>query len=102
MDEKELRERLDATVEYASHEAIQARAQWYVRDDVTHAARAIGDRLWIAFWESDWAPPRVLRRVEELLPEAHLCRVEGGPISRPDLVAGVVRQAVVQRATNSV
>jgi len=99
MDAEQLRERLDATVEYASHEAIQARAQWYVRDDVVETSRAIGDRLWIAFWESDWTPSGVLMRVRQLLPGAHVRQVEGGPISRPDLVADVVRQAAVQRTS---
>jgi pimeloyl-ACP methyl ester carboxylesterase len=96
-----MRERLDATMEYSTHEAIHARAQWYVREDVVEAARAIGDRLWIAFWESDWTPPRVLSRVRQLLPAAHVRQVEGGPISRPDVVADVVREAAVQRASTT-
>lgn len=94
--EDEMRERIDALVAYWSPEAVGERAQWFVRKDAIAVARSIGDRLWIAFWESVWAPPGVAARVRELLPEARLHPVGGGPISRPDLTAAVVRQAVAQ------
>ena len=98
MTEDELRRRLDAEVAYSSHEATRARAQWFVGPDVTETARAIRDRLWIAFWVSEWTPPEIAGRIHEVLPEARVHPVAAGPISRPDLTAGVVRQAVAHFA----
>jgi pimeloyl-ACP methyl ester carboxylesterase len=91
MTNAELRRRLDAEVAYSSQEATRARAEWFLRRDSTEAARAIGDRLWIAYWESDWTPSEVSGKIKELLPEAHVHPVAAGPISRPDLTAEVVR-----------
>jgi pimeloyl-ACP methyl ester carboxylesterase len=96
MTEDELRRRLDAEVAYTSQEAIAARSQWYVRKDIVEAARALRHRLWIAYWVSDWAPPGMVERIHEVLPEARAYPVEAGPISRPDLTADVVRLAVAQ------
>jgi pimeloyl-ACP methyl ester carboxylesterase len=92
MTDDELRRRLDAEVAYSSREALQARAEWFLRRDTAEAARALRDRLWIAYWESDWTPGDVAGKINEFLPEAHVHRVSAGPISRPDLTAGVVRQ----------
>ena len=92
MTDDELRLRLDAEVAYSSQDAMRARAEWFLRRDTTDAARAIGDRLWIAYWESDWTPRDVSGKIHELLPEARVHPVGAGPISRPDLTAGVVRK----------
>jgi pimeloyl-ACP methyl ester carboxylesterase len=93
MTEDELRRRLDAEIAYSSEEAMRARAQWFLREDITEAARAIRHRLWIAYWESEWAPPDMGSRIHEVLPEARVHPVAAGPISRPDLTANVVREA---------
>jgi pimeloyl-ACP methyl ester carboxylesterase len=93
MTEDELRRRLDAEVAYSSWEAIAARAQWFVRKDIVEAARALRDRLWVAAWESDWAPLDLIESIHEVLPEARVYPVAAGPISRPDLSADVVRRA---------
>ena len=37
-------------------------------------------------------PTAALDRARELLPEARIVEAEDGPISRPDIVAGVVRK----------
>ena len=37
-------------------------------------------------------PTAALDRAQELLPEAHIVEAEDGPISRPDIAAGVVRK----------
>ena len=92
MTEDEMRQRLDAEVAYSSREATQARAQWFLRKDSVEAARAIRDRLWIAYWASDWTPGEVAGMIHELLPEARVHPVGAGPISRPDLTAEVVRK----------
>jgi pimeloyl-ACP methyl ester carboxylesterase len=97
MTEDELRRRLDAEVAYSSQEALQARSQWFLRKDIVETARAIRDRLTIAYWESDWTPLDVAGRIHELLPEARVYPVAAGPISRPDLTADVVRK--VTRST---
>ena len=92
MSEDELRRRLDAEVAYTSREAMLARSQWFLRRDSVETARAIRDRLWIAYWESDWTPRDVAGKIHDLLPEARLYPVGAGPISRPDLTADVVRK----------
>jgi len=92
MTEEELGRRLDAEVAYSSREALQARAQWFLRRDSVEAARAIRDRLWIAYWESDWTPGVAAEKIHEFLPEARVYPVGAGPISRPDLTADVVRK----------
>ena len=92
LTDDELRRRLDAEVAYSSQEAMQARSQWFLRRDTTEAARAIGDRLWIAYWESEWTPSEVSGKISEMLPDAHVYPVAAGPISRPDLTAAVVRK----------
>jgi pimeloyl-ACP methyl ester carboxylesterase len=92
MTDADLRRRLDAEVAYSSQEAIRARSQWFLRTDLVEAARAIRDRLWIAYWESEWTPPDVVGKIHEVLPEARVHPVAAGPISRPDLTAEVVRK----------
>jgi hypothetical protein len=94
MTEDELRHRLDAEAAYSSQEALRARSRWFLRKDTVEAARAIRDRLWIVYWESDWTPRGAAGAIHDVLPEARVHPVEGGPISRPDLTAAVVRQAV--------
>jgi hypothetical protein len=96
MSKHELRRRLDAEVSYSSPEAFRARAQWFVRTDSVEAARAIRDRLWIAYWESEWTPPEVAESIHDVLPEARVYPVDAGPISRPDLTANVVRKVTGQ------
>jgi hypothetical protein len=96
MAEDELRRRLDAEVAYWSGDALRARSQWFLRKDLAEAARALRDRLWIAYWESPWTHS-VAERINEVLPEAHVYPVDEGPISRPDLTAAVVRKVTGRR-----
>ncbi len=91
LTDDELRRRLDAEVAYSSQEATHARSHWFLRKDGVETARAIRDRLWIAYWESDWTPGEVAGKIHELLPEARVHPIGAGPISRPDLTAEVVR-----------
>jgi pimeloyl-ACP methyl ester carboxylesterase len=91
MSEDELRRRLDAEVAYWSGDAMRERLQWFLRKDLVEAARALRDRLWIAYWESAWTHS-VEERINEVLPEARVYPVDEGPISRPDLTAAVVRK----------
>jgi pimeloyl-ACP methyl ester carboxylesterase len=92
MTEDELRRRLDAEVAYCSAEALRARSHWFLREDSVEAARAIRDRLWIAYWESAWIHGAA-ERIHDVLPEARVYPIDAGPISRPDLTADVVRKA---------
>ena len=92
MTEDDLSRRLDAEVAYSSREALHARAEWFLRKDSGEAARAIRDRLWIAYWESDWTPAVAVEKLHEVLPEARVYPIAAGPISRPDLTAAVVRK----------
>jgi hypothetical protein len=92
MTDDELRVRLDAEVAYSSPEALLARSEWFIRWDSVEAAKAIGERLWIAYWDNDWTPGDAAAKIHELLPEARVYPIAGGPISRPELTAEVVRK----------
>lgn len=93
MSEDEVRERVKATVEYSPHEPAVARLRAWVADDSRQEGLALGDRLWLLMHpDNPWFPVELLPRVRELLPAAHVMEAEAGPISRPDIAAGVVRK----------
>jgi pimeloyl-ACP methyl ester carboxylesterase len=105
--EDEVRERVRLTFEYLPHEAAIARWRAWADDDATDAGRACGDRLWLLYSDDmsgGWFPSgeegrRLARRQ---FPEAHVIEVENGMVSRPDLVAGVVRRITSKaRATTA-
>ena len=97
MTDDDVRERVKLQTEYQSHDAVVARWRAWAEDDATEAGRECGGRLWILYSEDmtgGWFPSgeeanRVARR---LFPEAHVEEVADGMISRPDLIAGVVRR----------
>jgi pimeloyl-ACP methyl ester carboxylesterase len=87
-----LRERVDATAAYISHEASLARLEEWIADDPGGDPLALGDRLIVAYEGAGaWFPAELTERGQDFLPEAQLVKLEGGPITRPDLAAGVVR-----------
>ena len=93
LDDEGLRERISSTVDYCPHEAAMPRFRSWVGDDVTDAAKDLGDRLWILeHGRNPWFPIEVARRAQELLPEAHIEKVDDGPLSRPDLTVTTVRR----------
>ena len=93
MTENEVRERLDATVAYSDHEASLGRLEEWIADDPGDDPRALGDRLVVAYHGGgEWFTAELVGRGSELLPEAQFVKLENGPISRPDLVAAVVRR----------
>jgi pimeloyl-ACP methyl ester carboxylesterase len=93
MSEQEIRDRLERTVANSPHESVLGRIEAWIAADSTEAARALGDRVWIlGHHDNPWFPNEGLERTREVLPEAHIEILEDGPISRPDLTAGIVRQ----------
>lgn len=66
--------------------------EWTSGDAISRTGRVLGDRLWIVQHEDPLVPLAALQRARELLPEAHIVEAEDGPISRPEIVAGVVRK----------
>jgi pimeloyl-ACP methyl ester carboxylesterase len=92
LDEHGVRERVALQSEYVSQEAAVGRLEAWIADDAGAEGRELGDRLWILNWgENPWFTADMVDRMRELLPEAHLERVEDGPLSRPDIVAAVIR-----------
>jgi pimeloyl-ACP methyl ester carboxylesterase len=92
LDEDGVRERVGLQYEYVSQEAALGRLEAWIADDSGEEGRQLGDRLWLLIWiDNPWFTDDMLDRAGELLPEAHMERVEDGPISRPDIAAGVVR-----------
>jgi pimeloyl-ACP methyl ester carboxylesterase len=97
MSEDEIRERVTAQTDYQPQETVVARWRAWAEDDTTDEGRACGDRLWILYSENmsgGWFPAgeEARRLSERLFPEAHVEEIDDGMISRPDLVAGVVRR----------
>jgi pimeloyl-ACP methyl ester carboxylesterase len=93
MAEQEIRDRVERTVEYCPHESVVARLEAWIGAETLAESRALGDRLWILGEnENPWFPNESLERTRELVPEAHIEILQGGPISRPELTAGIVRQ----------
>ena len=90
--EEQHRHRVEVQVEYCPEETARGRWEAYYRSDPTEAAIGLGDRLWVLLHASmPWWPVELAGPLRELLPEAHVEVVEDGPVSRPDIVAGVVR-----------
>jgi pimeloyl-ACP methyl ester carboxylesterase len=93
LSDAEAGERVAAQVAYCPPDAAQERAQASVlSDDLTRTGPSLGDRLWIIYFENPLSPRELLKRARDLLPEAHIVEAEDGPISRPDITAGVVRK----------
>ena len=91
--EEEVRERVEAQVAYCPQEvALPHIEEWSSGDAISRTGPALGGRFWIVQHEDPLVPPAVLDRARELLPEAHIVEAEDGPISRPDIVAGVLRK----------
>jgi pimeloyl-ACP methyl ester carboxylesterase len=97
MNDAQVRERLEAQVEFCPQEPGLGRLRAWIEDDPLEDAKRLGDRLWIFAAQGvggAWLPPReeLNRMTRELLPEAGIVdSVEPGPISRPDLAAEALR-----------
>jgi pimeloyl-ACP methyl ester carboxylesterase len=92
LDPDGLRDRINRTVEHVPHEAAFPRMRSWVESESTEQAQALGDRLWLLeHGNNPWFPLEVARRSRKILPEAHIEEVEDGPLTRPDITAGVVR-----------
>jgi hypothetical protein len=91
--EEEVRARVEAQFAYCSQEVGLPRIdEWSTGDEISRRGPALGGRLWIVQSEDPLVPPAALNRARELLPEAKIVEAEDGPISRPDIVAEVVRK----------
>lgn len=91
--EEEVRERVEAQVAYCPQEvALPHIEEWASGSAISRSGPALGDRLWIVQPEDPLVPAAALHHARELLPVAHIVEAEDGPISRPDIVAGVVRK----------
>jgi pimeloyl-ACP methyl ester carboxylesterase len=98
-DDDVIRERIEMTVEYCPQDAAAERLTNWIEDDALEFSRALGDRLWIiAHGQNPWFPRDLAERTRELAPEARVVELEDGPVTRPDLHAAVVREAVAQKA----
>jgi pimeloyl-ACP methyl ester carboxylesterase len=104
MSDEEIRDRVDLQVAYCPQQAAIPRVREWVEDDPTNAAAEVEDRLWI-FSAPDvagsWLPSIEERRriIARVTPKAHFeeTDAESGPVSRPDVVADLVRRAIAVR-----
>jgi pimeloyl-ACP methyl ester carboxylesterase len=102
MSPEDVRDRVDATVAYVSHEAGVGRLEAWIRDRPDDDARALGERLVIAFEGAGaWFTAELLEGARKFLPEARLERLDAGAISRPDLTAAVVRRVTATAASET-
>jgi pimeloyl-ACP methyl ester carboxylesterase len=104
MSEEEIRERVDLQVAYCPQEAAAARVREWADDDPTESAAALGDRLWIVSGPDvagPWLPSIEERRriIAGTMPNAHFETTDeqSGPVSRPDVVADLIRRAITVR-----
>jgi pimeloyl-ACP methyl ester carboxylesterase len=94
-DDDVISERIELTVQYCPQDAAAARLTNWIEDDALEFSLALGDRLWIiAHGHNPWFPRELAERTRELAPEAQVVELEEGPVTRPDLHAAVVREAV--------
>jgi pimeloyl-ACP methyl ester carboxylesterase len=99
MSEQELRDRVAVQLFYCPHEAAVARVRAWSEDDPSAEAAQVGERLWILTAPDvagPWLPSleESRRIIGRLMPEANVVvrGREEGPVSRPDLTAGLVRE----------
>lgn len=98
LDEEGVRRRVDAQAAYAGQDVTVPRLRGWIGDAAPEEARMLGDRLWILEHPyNPWFPLDMIARTRELLPEAHIEVTEDGPLSRPDIAAGVVRGVTLTR-----
>lgn len=96
MSEDELRERVGLQVDYCPADVALERTRAWRDDDPGDAARECADRLRL-LWSPDmvgpWFPPvhEVKKVLTRELPDAQLETIEGGPVSRPELTAEIIR-----------
>jgi len=92
LDEDGIRERVSLQAEYLSQEGAVGRLEAWIDDDASAEGREIGDRLWMLnIGGNPWFSDEMVVTTREVLPDAHVEDVEDGPISRPDIAAGVIR-----------
>jgi pimeloyl-ACP methyl ester carboxylesterase len=97
MSEDELRERVDAQVEFCPIEAAVPRVRAWADDDPREESRALGNRLWIFAASSaagPWLPPgkELAKLTREMLPKANVVELDPGPTSRPHVAAEEMRR----------
>jgi pimeloyl-ACP methyl ester carboxylesterase len=93
LDEAAVRERVDRQEAYMPREAAVERTLAWIESDETEAGRALGDRLWLLLQgDNPWFPQDTTDISRKVLPEANVEDVPDGPVSRPDITAGVVRR----------
>jgi pimeloyl-ACP methyl ester carboxylesterase len=96
LSDEELRERVERGVEYCSQEAAIARFDtWLQADELAAIAEGLGHRLRVIQFPTLWFARETIDMVRERLPRAHVHALDDteGPISRPDITAGIVREA---------
>jgi pimeloyl-ACP methyl ester carboxylesterase len=101
-DNERVRQRVSATVESVPQEAALFRMREWIEDHAVDEGLAVGDGLWLlADGTVPWFSIEVAHRTREILPDAHVLEVEDGPISRPDIAAGVIRRLTAGDAVGS-
>jgi pimeloyl-ACP methyl ester carboxylesterase len=96
LSEDELRDRVERGVQYCSQEAAIARFRtWMEVDESAQLGEGLGHRLRVIQFPTIWFPRETIDMVRERLPRAHVHALEDteGPLSRPEITAGIVRQA---------
>lgn len=100
--EQQHREKAKASVEYCPQEAAVGRFNAWFHADTTDESRSLGDRLWILLHPGmPWWPVELAEPLKEVLPGANVEVVEDGPVSRPDITAGVVRRITSKKTRGS-
>lgn len=89
----QVRDRVQATIDYCPQPVAVERMRNWVDDETGEMARKLGGRLWLLeHGTSPWFPLAIVEPTRRLLPEAQIEIVEDGPISRPDITASYARK----------
>lgn len=92
LDDDGVRERVDVQAAYSDQDVTLARLRAWIGDAAPDEALAIGGRLWILEHPfNPWFPLDMIENTRAHLPQAHVEVTDDGPLSRPDIAAGVVR-----------
>jgi pimeloyl-ACP methyl ester carboxylesterase len=93
LDEPGVAERVAEVIDAVPHAVMLERLRAWLSDDAVAISRAAGSRLTILLHPGDpWTGSDAIEVTRELLPEAAVIEVEDGPLSRPDITAGIVRR----------
>lgn len=99
MEVDAIRDRIERTLAHAPQEQAVERLEAWLNSDATEEALVLGDRLWLLLNPNNpWFTAEGLEQARRVLPDAHVIRLEQGPVTDPAPTTAVVRELSAKRA----